>query len=101
MDLTNIPVKTLNSRFIDKIESQGLIKEAADSVSGFTRDILRENGIARQIVPPIVVTEDDFDRDVNTDKPKLMYPSAVSLTLVTLRVHVTPFTSQRFSQRSM
>ena len=72
MNLADIPARTLNARFVDKIVNQGMVKEAADSVSGFTRDILRENGIARQILPPLQVTEDDLDRDINTDKPKII-----------------------------
>ena len=77
MNLSDIPARTLNARFVDKIVNQGMVKEAADSVSGFTRDILRENGIARQILPPLQITEDDLDRDVDTDKPKIIVDKEV------------------------
>jgi hypothetical protein len=77
MNLSDIPARVLNSRFVDKIVEQGMVKEASDSVSGFTRDILRENGIARQIIPPITITEDDLDRDIDTDKPKIIVDKEV------------------------
>ncbi len=61
----------INSRFIDKIEKGGeLLKEAEVNITSFIRSKLREDAFSRQILTPQMVTSDQLDRDVATDKPK-------------------------------
>jgi hypothetical protein len=61
----------LTSGFIRKIE-QGMIKEAEVSASSYIRKVMREEGFLRKILTPIQITDDQLDRDVNTDKPKVI-----------------------------
>jgi len=59
----------INSTFIEKIE-QGLTKQAAISATSFVRDVLREEGFARKIFTPIPISDEQLDKDEDTDKPK-------------------------------
>jgi hypothetical protein len=61
----------LNRSFIDKIES-GQIKEAQEKTTAFIREKLRQEAAVREIMAPDGVTEDDLDRDENTDQPKII-----------------------------
>lgn len=70
-DNKRIPTEVVNSTFLDKLQSEdpGLRKEAADAVNDFTRVKMREDGFARRILPPITISDDELDRQVDTDKP--------------------------------
>lgn len=41
-------------------------REAADAVNAFTRMKMREDGFYRRILPPIQITNDDLDREVDS-----------------------------------
>lgn len=70
-ELYNVDSQVVNRAFVEKIES-GRIKEAADEFSLFVRAKMREEEIVQSILPPMLVTEDQLDRDVNTDEPKVI-----------------------------
>jgi len=59
-----------NNAFLDKLQSSdpSLVKEANDTVNEFTRVKMREDGFARKILPPISISNDELDRQVDTDK---------------------------------
>lgn len=59
----------LNSNFVRKIE-QGRTKEAAEEGSSFIRLKLRQEAFSREILPPVVLGDDELDRDVNSDQPR-------------------------------
>ena len=44
-------------------------KRALDAVVDYTRYRMREEGFYRRILPPVQVSNDDLDQQVDTDKP--------------------------------
>lgn len=59
----------LNANWVRKIE-QGQIKEAEQTGSAFIRTQLRQESSAREIITPVVLGDDELDRDEDTDQPK-------------------------------
>lgn len=49
-----------------------MVKSAQDTVTEFTRLKMREDGFWRKILPPINVSNDDLDRQVDTDLPVIV-----------------------------
>jgi len=66
---TNVSAQFINSSFVRKLES-GQTKQAQDEGSAFIRSKLRQSSFAREILTPIVLADDEIDRDENTDLPK-------------------------------
>jgi hypothetical protein len=68
-------------------------KQAVDAVNDFTRTKMREDGFYRRIMPPLTITNDELDRQVDTDKPVKVVdkepdsPAAVSIPFATLPVN--------------
>jgi len=60
-----------NKVFFDHLTSSdpGMVKVAAEAVNDFTRVKMREDGFFRRILPPIGISNDELDRQVDTDKP--------------------------------
>jgi len=81
--------KEINGALIDMFEN-GMQKEAQDAVTDFVRMRMREEGFLRQILPPVMVTDDDLDKQVDTDKPVIVCekepdsPAAISVPFGTL-----------------
>src|SRR3954471_2444380 len=65
-----INVQFLNQSFLDKVDA-GLTKEAGVAMSAFVRQKLREDGFARKILPPIMVTPAELDRQI-TEEPTII-----------------------------
>jgi hypothetical protein len=65
-----INVQFLNQSFLDKID-QGMTKEASVAMSAFVRQKLREDGFARKILMPTLVTAADLDRQI-TEEPTVI-----------------------------
>src|ERR1051326_7342150 len=67
-----------------------LEKTATDAVNEFTRTKMREDGFYRRIMPPVPITYDELDRQVDTDKPAKVVdkepdsPAAISIPFATL-----------------
>jgi len=59
----------INQGFVRKIE-QGHIKQAQDEGTAFIRSKMRQTSFAREILPPVVLSDDEIDRDEYTDLPK-------------------------------
>lgn len=84
--------KLLNEVLFDKLSSRdsSLEKQAIDAVNDFTRVKMREDGFYRRIMPPIPITNDELDRQVDTDKPVKIVdkepesPAAISIPFATL-----------------
>lgn len=64
-----VSAQTLNSNFVKKIE-EGRIKEASVEGSAFIRSKLRQESFAREVISPVMLADDEIDRDENTDLPK-------------------------------
>jgi len=84
--------KLLNETIFEKLSSRDpvLEKQAIDAVNDFTRTKMREDGFYRRIMPPIPITNDELDRQVDTDKPVKVVdkepdsPAAISIPFATL-----------------
>ncbi len=90
--MTQEDSRLMSEAVFDKLSSQDhvLVKEAVDSVNDFTRTKMREDGFYRRIMPPIPITNDELDRQVDTDKPVKVIdkepdsPAAISIPFATL-----------------
>lgn len=66
-----------------------IVKNAEDAVNAFIRVKMREDGFWRKILPPIPISNDDLDRQVDTDKPVIVLdkepnsPAAASVPYAT------------------
>jgi hypothetical protein len=69
--LTQEESKIMSEAIFEKLSSRDpvLEKQAVDAVNDFTRTKMREDGFYRRIMPPIPITNDELDRQVDTDKP--------------------------------
>lgn len=59
----------INRSFVKKV-SGGQVKEAAEEGTAFIRKKLRQESFARRILTPVLLQDDQIDRDENTDIPK-------------------------------
>jgi hypothetical protein len=64
-----VSAQFINSNFIKKLE-QGRTKEAEAEGSAFIRDHVRQESYARELITPVLLQDDEIDRDENTDEPK-------------------------------
>jgi len=64
-----VSAQFVNANFIKKIED-GRVKEAQAEGSAFIREHVRQESYAREILAPVLLTDDEIDRDENTDEPK-------------------------------
>ena len=84
--------KLLNETLFEKLSSgdRVLEKQAVDAVNDFTRTKMREDGFFRRIMPPLPISNDELDRQVETDKPVKIVdkepdsPAAISIPFATL-----------------
>lgn len=90
--LTQEQSKMLSRAIFDKLGSRDpvLVKQAEDGVNEFTRTKMREDGFYRRIMPPQPITNDELDRQYDTDKPVKIIdkepdsPAAISIPFATL-----------------
>jgi len=84
--------RLLNEALFEKLSSHdpSLEKQAVDAVNDFTRTKMREDGFYRRIMPPLPISNDELDRQVDTDKPVKVVdkepdsPAAISIPFATL-----------------
>ena len=84
--------KEINEALISKLASddRGMQKVGQDAVNEYTRIRMREDGFWRRILPPVTITNDELDRQVDTDKPVKVIdkepnsPAAASIPFATL-----------------
>jgi len=93
-----VNVQFLNQSFLDKIDA-GLTKEASVAMSAFVRQKLREDGFARKILEPIMVTQADLDRQI-TEEPTIIVekePDSIAASIpFTARGEIRYFLGQRY-----
>ena len=86
---TEVPAREVNAAFFGNLE-RGLEKQAQDAVNEYIRVRMREDGFTRRIIPPVQITNDELDRQVDTDKPVKIVdkepnsPAAISVPFATL-----------------
>lgn len=64
-----VSAQFINANFVRKLEA-GHVKEAQDEGGAFIRQKVREESFARKIIEPVMLADDQIDRDENTDQPK-------------------------------
>jgi hypothetical protein len=67
MSLEQIDAATFNNLFVSRLDTAEGLEKTAQAGGAFTRERLRERGIARKIIPPEYVTKADCQRSVNHD----------------------------------
>ena len=86
--------RMVNEALFEQLSTPGLEKRAIDAVNDFTRTKMREDGFYRRILPPLQITNDELDRQVDTDKPVKIVdkepdsPAAVSLPFANLPINI-------------
>lgn len=84
--------KAVNEAFLNMIDS-GNVKSAADAASDYTRVYMREESFTDKVLPPVLVGNDQLDRQVDTDKPVIIVdkepnsPAAISVPFGQLPVN--------------
>lgn len=68
-ETSQVSAQYVNSNFVRKLED-GRTKEAEAEGTAFIRQKLRQESFAREIIEPILLGDDEIDRDENTDQPK-------------------------------
>jgi hypothetical protein len=66
---TRAESRLVNETLYDQLATPGMEKQAIDAVNDFTRARMREDGFYRRILPPLQISNDDLDRQVDTDLP--------------------------------
>jgi hypothetical protein len=69
MPATLTESQLINQALFEQLSTPGMEKQAIDAVNDFTRIKMREDGFYRRIMPPLTITNEDLDRQVDTDKP--------------------------------
>jgi hypothetical protein len=69
IETKEVSAQLVNSNFVRKLE-EGRVKEAQDEGSAFIRMKVRQESFAREVINPILLQDDELDRDENTDQPK-------------------------------
>ena len=68
-ETTQVDARFINSNFLRKLD-EGRVKEAQNEGSAFIRSKLRQTSFAREVITPMIVADDELDRDEDTDLPK-------------------------------
>jgi len=68
-ETSQMSAQFINSSFVRKLE-EGRTKEAAVEGSAFIRELVRQESYAREIIQPVLLQDDEVDRDEHTDEPK-------------------------------
>ena len=90
---TQQEIQLLNETLFEQLDTPGMQKQAIDAVNDFTRTKMREDGFFRRIMPPLTITNDELDRQVDTDKPVKVVdkepdsPAAASIPFATLPIN--------------
>jgi hypothetical protein len=69
VETTQVSAQYINQNFVRKIE-EGRVKEAEAAGTTFIRKKMREDSVARKILTPVTLTEDELDRALESDQPQ-------------------------------
>jgi hypothetical protein len=89
---TEPTTRMINNAFVERLVSgdDSIVKEAQDAINDYVRVRMREDGFWRRVLPPITITNDELDRQVDTDNPVKVVdkepesPAAVSVPFASL-----------------
>lgn len=89
---TEPTTRMINNAFVERLVSgdDKIVKEAQDSINDYVRVRMREDGFWRRVLPPITITNDELDRQVDTDNPVKVVdkepesPAAISVPFASL-----------------
>ena len=90
MSIAEPTARMINETVLSKLDTPGMEKQAQDAINEYIRVRMREDGFWRRIIPPVQITNDELDRQVDTDKPVKVVdkepnsPAAVSVPFATL-----------------
>jgi len=74
-----------SNQFVSRLfDDEGFVKEAADALSLFIQDKIREKGFARKIVKPTPVSAKDLVPTEHTDQPAIMVERDVDARAMTV-----------------
>lgn len=90
--MEKVSAKVMNQAFYEKITSDNaeMVKDAVQGVNDFTRLKMREDGFWRKILPAVPISNDELDRQVDTEKNVKVIdmepdsPGAISIPYATL-----------------
>jgi hypothetical protein len=91
---TQAEARAVNETLMEQLSTPGMEKRAIDAVNDFTRVKMREDGFYRRILPPLQISNDDLDRQIDTDKPVKVVdkepdsPAAISLPFASLPINI-------------
>ena len=68
-ETSQVSAQYINHNFVRKLD-EGRTKEAEAEGSAFIRQRLRQESFFREIIEPVMLSDDEIDRDENTDQPK-------------------------------
>lgn len=91
---TRLTTRERNQMLLDHLDTPGMEKRAVDAVNAFTRTKMREDGFQRKIMPPVQITNQELDRQVDTDKPvkvidkEVDNPAAISVPFANLPINI-------------
>lgn len=69
VETPEVTAQLVNKSFVRKLED-GRVKEAAEESTAFIREKLRQEAAVREILAPEGISEEEIDRDEDTDQPK-------------------------------
>ena len=81
--------KVLSETILGYLETDGMEKRAVNAINEFTRMRVREDGVARRLMSPLPIGNDELDRSIDTDKPMKIIdkepdsPAAVTVAFAT------------------
>jgi hypothetical protein len=91
---TKTESQLINETVFEQLQTPGMEKVAIDAINDFTRVRMREDGFFRRILPPLQISNDELDRQVDTDNPVKVVdkepdsPAAVSVPFGTLPTNI-------------
>lgn len=85
-------VRQFSEQCFERLSSRDpqLVKQAEDDINSFTRTKVREDGFYRKLIRIVPITNDELDRQYNSEKPSKVIdkepdsPAAISIPFATL-----------------
>lgn len=69
MAMTQAQSQQVSQLLWEQLQDPNMQKEAIDAINDFTRTTMREDGFMRRIMEPQEISNDELDRQLQTDKP--------------------------------
>lgn len=99
---TSDQIDAINQEFLDQLNSgdANMVKSAGLlGGTNYFRTRIRENAVYRKLLPPVAVTEDDFDKDEKSDLPSMIVELDINSEGANQVPFETPTTGATFNGR--